>query len=99
MPFSIANHEGKVRLRLEGSVTIRDAQVLARLLAEAPAVGAPTVVDTQYLSDVDTGILQLLCALRRTAPSLAFETPSDAFTDAVVRCGLRRDLLGMLEVL
>lgn len=97
MPFSIANIQGRQILKLEGAVTIRNGQDLAAKLAEDLEDGTPVGVDTQDLEDIDTCILQLLCALRKTVPALSFDNPSDAFISAVDRCGLRRELLGARE--
>jgi anti-anti-sigma regulatory factor len=91
--FSIADKHGRHVLKLEGAVTIRHAHELAEALRR----GAPAAVDTRALEDIDTCVLQLLCSLRKTVPSLSFDDPSDAFTRAVDRCGLRRDLLAARE--
>ena len=97
MPFSIVNQQGRHTLKLEGAVTIRHARELAARLGEAPESDLPAAVDTAALEDIDTCILQLLCSLRKTVPALAFDDPSDAFTRAVDRCGLRREMLGARE--
>jgi len=97
VPFSITNTPLGMVLRLDGAVTIRDAQDLAGRLAERLEEGAGLAVDTSDLEDVDTCILQLLCSLRRTVPALSFASPSDAFTSAADRCGLRRELFGSRE--
>jgi anti-anti-sigma regulatory factor len=97
MPFSIANSQGILVLRLDGAVTIRHAQDLAAKLGECLDDNAPLRVDTVDLEDIDTCILQLLCSLRKTVPALSFESPSEAFTGAVDRCGLRRELLSVRE--
>ena len=97
MPFSVTSTQGRQVLKLEGSVTIRHAQDLAARLGEGLEYGTSAGVDTAALEDIDTCILQLLCSLRKTAPSLSFDDPSDAFTRAVDRCGLRRELLGARE--
>ena len=97
MPFSIASAQGRQILRLEGAVTIRHAQDLAAKLGEALENGAPVVVDAGGLEDIDTCILQLLYALRKTVPALSFDNPSESFLGAVDRCGLRRELLGGRE--
>ena len=97
MPFSIAGQPGRQILKLEGAVTIRHAHDLAAMLGEALEDGTPAVVDAADLEDIDTCILQLLCALRKTVPALSFDRPSDAFTGAVERCGLRRELFGARE--
>jgi anti-anti-sigma regulatory factor len=88
---------GRQILKLEGAVTIRNAQDLAAKLGEDLEDGTPVGVDTLDLEDIDTCILQLLCALRKTVPALSFDNPSDAFISAVDRCGLRRELLGARE--
>src|ERR1039458_3225343 len=97
MPFSIANKQGRQIVKLEGAVTIRHAQDLAARLGEGLEDGTPVVVDTRDLEDIDTCILQLLSSLRKTVPVLSFDNPSEAFIDAVDRCGLRRELLSARE--
>jgi len=97
MAFSIASTEGKQILKLEGAITIRHAQDLAARLGEHLQDGLPLVVDTAGLEDIDTCILQLLYSLCKTVPALSFDNPSDAFLNAVDRCGLRRDLIGGRE--
>ena len=97
MPFSIASTQEGIALTLEGAVTIRDAQDLAAALSAGLQEDTPTVVNTRGLDDIDTCILQLLCSLRKTVTSLSFDDPSEAFSAAVDRCGLRRDLIGRRE--
>ena len=97
MPFSIANERGRHILKLEGAVTVRHAHDLASGLAGGLEDGMPVGVDTGSLEDIDTCILQLLCSLRKTVPAFSFDNPSEAFTAAVDRCGLRRELLGGRE--
>jgi anti-anti-sigma regulatory factor len=97
MPFSIAAGGGGRILKLEGAVTIRHARDLAAALRDGLQDFAPVEVDTGGLEDIDTCILQLLCSLRKTAPELRFDNPSEVFLAAVERCGLRRELLGARE--
>ena len=97
MPFSIAITQGKQFLKLEGAVTVRNAQDLAAKLGEGLEDGVSVTVDTTNLADVDTCILQLLCSLRKTVTALSFDDPSEAFLIAVDRCGLRRELLSTRE--
>jgi anti-anti-sigma regulatory factor len=97
MPFAIASEPGRLVLKLEGAITIRDAQDLAAKLVESLEDGTPIEVDTERLEDIDTCILQLLYSARKTFPSLTFIDPSDAFISAVDRCGLRRELLRTRE--
>ena len=97
MPFSIASTQGRQVLKLEGAVTVRDAQDLAARLGEGLEGGMPAGVDTRGLEDIDTCILQLLYSLGKTVPGLSFDNPSEVFIGAVDRCGLRRELLGARE--
>ena len=94
MPFAVHKKESSLSLELEGEVTIRHAGLLAARIGEALDGCVSVVVDTSRLQDVDTGILQLLCSLHKTAPVLSFNQPSAEFLAAVDRCGLRRELLG-----
>ena len=97
MAFTIASTTDRQILTLEGAVTIRHAQDLAAALTESLEDGKTAGVDTAGLEDIDTCILQLLCSLRKAVPALAFDKASEAFTGAVDRCGLRRELLGTRE--
>jgi hypothetical protein len=45
------------------------------------------------VDDIDTCMLQMLVALRKTASSFVLDEFSEAFADAVDRCALRRELL------
>ncbi|MGA2117947.1 MAG: STAS domain-containing protein [Bryobacteraceae bacterium] len=97
MPFTITGTPGGQVLKLAGQVTIQDAQRLATALREELEDGAPLAVDTEALEDIDTCVLQLLYALRKAAPAVSFDRPSDVFLGAVDRCGLRRELLNARE--
>jgi anti-anti-sigma regulatory factor len=97
MSFAVSRIEGRLSLELEGEVTIRHAGDLAAKIGEALDGCLSVVVDTTHLQDVDTSILQLLCALHKTAPALSFRQPSAGFLAAVDRCGLRRELLGAVR--
>jgi anti-anti-sigma regulatory factor len=97
MPFSITSKQSRQILKLEGAVTIRHVVDLAAKLGESLEEGLPVEIDTEGLEDVDTCILQLLYSLRKTSSALSFDNPSEAFTEAVDRCGLRRELLGARE--
>jgi hypothetical protein len=97
VPFTFAPQPGRQILKLEGKVTVAHAQNLAAELRDSLDERTPVEVDTEGLEDIDTAILQLLCALRKTAPALAFPRPSEMFLGAADRCGLRRELLGGSE--
>jgi anti-anti-sigma regulatory factor len=97
VPFALANQPDRQVLALEGTVTIRQAQDLAAALGDGLEDGWPLAVETGGLDDIDTCILQLLAALRKTVPGLSFVHPSEAFLTAVDRCGLRRELLRTQE--
>ena len=97
MPFSITNEQGSQTLKIEGAVTIRQAQELAAGLGGDLEDDTPVGVNTASLEDIDTCILQLLCSLRKTVPALSFDNPSEVFINAVDRCGLRRELLSVRE--
>jgi ABC-type transporter Mla MlaB component len=99
MPFSVARQEERQILTLEGSVTISDARELAAMLGEKLDDRVPLEVETARLEDVDTCILQLLCALKKTAAELGFGQPPEVFLKALDRRQLRRALLGAREIL
>ena len=89
--------EGKQVLCLRGDATIRHAHDLLAMLAESLDHGQSIEVQTANVEAVDTCILQLLCALRRSVAELTFAAPSAAFVNAVDRCGLHNELLGRRE--
>jgi len=97
VPFLIANQSGGQTLKLSGTITVREAHNLASELRESLEEATPVEVDTEELDDIDTCILQLLYALRKTVPALSFGHPSEVFVGALDRCGLRRELLGGRE--
>jgi len=97
MPFSMVKEVGRRILKLEGSITVRDAQELAARLAHDTEDVAPCGVDTDALTDIDTCILQLLYSWRKSVPALRFDNPSQVFIGAVDRCALRRELLSAQE--
>ena len=97
MAFSIISQGGAPVLLLEGAVLIENAQELARCLCKNVESDVPMGVDTTHLTDIDTCILQFLCSLRKTLPTLHFDSPSEPFLAALDRCGIRRELLGTSE--
>jgi anti-anti-sigma regulatory factor len=97
VPFEISHQPDLQILKLEGAITIRQAHELALRMAEALQDHMPVLVDTHNLEDIDTCILQLLCSLQKTTIALSFENPSEAFVNAIERCGLRRELIGTRE--
>jgi anti-anti-sigma regulatory factor len=99
MPFSIVSKQGRLILMLEGAVTIENAQEFAAWLGNDIEGGLPVGVDTEGLTDIDTCIFQLLCSLRKTLPTLSFDSPSEFFLGAVDRCGMRQQLLRTRESL
>ena len=97
MPFSLTNTQGGLTVTLEGALTIRHAQELAARLREDLKDGMAVEVKSGGVEDIDTSVLQILCSLRKTAPSFTCDSPSEAFTGAVERCSLKRELLGTRE--
>jgi len=93
MPYSILHSERGLVLELRGTVTARDASELGQALAAALPRGAAAIIRAPQLEDIDTCILQLLIALRRTASEFQIESPSEAFIRAIDRSALRRELL------
>ena len=93
MPFSIETTDGGLNLQLTGAITVRDAQELGRCLAAALPTGGTATVETSTLEDIDTGVLQILVSLRKTATDFRVPQPSEAFVSAVDRCALRCELL------
>ena len=97
MPFSITNEAGRQILKLEGAITVRDAQEFAARLAHDTQDAMPGEVDTEGLTDIDTCIVQLLYSWRKSIPALHFYNPSQVFIGAIDRCAMRRELLSALE--
>lgn len=98
MPFSLLDSQHGRVLKLEGAVTIRNAQELASTLGEKLDDSTSMGVDTQNLEDIDTCILQILCSLTKTLSKVSFDKPSNVFIRALDRCGMRRELLGAREI-
>ena len=95
MPYQIQNTAEALILELQGGITVRDAGELVKCLASVLTSGANVVVRTQRLEDVDTSILQMLVSLRKTAGTFVVQDPSEVFVNAVDRCALRPELLGV----
>ncbi len=93
MPYTIRTKDNQLALELTGDVTARDVADLCGHLAPTLNSGMTIVVHTRELEDIDTSVLQMLVSLRKTVTSLVFESPSEAFVNAVDRCALRRELL------
>ncbi len=99
MPFAIARQDGRLKLTLEGEVTIRDARKLAASLGDGLTAALPVEVETVRVTDIDTCILQLLCALHKTARQVTFDNPGEHFLSALERSQLRKALLGTGETI
>lgn len=78
-------------LRLTGELTIYTAadsrQSLLAQLAEHPAE-EPCTLDLSEVTELDTAGLQILLALRRTAPTLTLNASSPAVDRCLRLCGL-----------
>ena len=99
MPFSMSDREGAQVLALEGVVTIREARALTALLVERLQESIPCIVETAQLEDIDTCILQLLCALKKSVRQLSFVDTGKVFVNALDRSQLKRVLLDSRETL
>jgi anti-anti-sigma regulatory factor len=93
MPFEIQTNPKGLLLELTGSVTARYAGELGKCLALSLETGKTVTVKAGQLDDIDTSILQLLVSLRKTAGTFVLQEFSEAFSSAVDRCALRRELL------
>jgi anti-anti-sigma regulatory factor len=91
MPFFIEESSGRTVLKLEGSVTVRDAQALWSALEPVLGRAALLDVDASRLDDIDSSLLQVLCSAHKTAADFRVGAASRSFFDAVERCSLRRD--------
>ena len=94
MPITIHKTEDELTVEFEGAVTVRHVRDAAAQLGVALNAAVCVTAGTSGLRDIDTSMLQLLCALRKTVAVLRFEKPSAEFLAAIDRCGLRRELLG-----
>jgi anti-anti-sigma regulatory factor len=93
MPFEIQTTDQGLLLELTGAVTARHAAELGRTLMSALKTGQTVTVRAGQLDDIDTSILQMLVSLRKTAVTFVLLEFSEAFSGAVDRCALRRELL------
>jgi anti-anti-sigma regulatory factor len=92
MPFAVNETSDGLMIDLSGDVTVRHSRELAEVLAASLKSGMPAAVDASRVEDIDTNILQLLVALRRSAAEFRVERASETFLKAVDRCALRREL-------
>ena len=66
MPWTLENGTDCVRLTLTGAVDVFEAKSLHRALVPLSGMATPVHIDLAGTSDLDSSILQLLLALRRT---------------------------------
>lgn len=93
---------GEVTVKVEGELSIRNADSLRTLLAESLDRSSCLAIDLADVESCDAAGLQLICSLRRTAVErgqrLRFGKISDAFKSASDALGLRTaDLLADIE--
>lgn len=81
-------------MKLPRRATILEASRLIASMRQTLATGAPLRIDASEVDQVDTCILQLLCAARFASPDVSIQNPSDTFLTALHRCGLQRAMLG-----
>jgi ABC-type transporter Mla MlaB component len=97
VPFAVEQRDDRLTLTLSGVLDIRPVLELSAALGNALEGAASVAVEAGSVEDADTGVLQLLCSVRKTAPALTLMDLSAGFVAAVDRCGLRRELLGAQE--
>ena len=92
MAYAVKENSEGLLLELSGEVTVRHSRELAEVLSASLKSGMPAAVDASRVDDIDTNILQLLVALRRSAAEFQIDQASETFLKAVDRCALRRAL-------
>jgi ABC-type transporter Mla MlaB component len=77
MPLVTATHADRVEVRVDGPLTIMQAQDLHAGLVQAIAGPDRVEVDLSQVTEVDCAGLQLLLSLKRGAPTAALSRPSE----------------------
>ncbi len=67
MPFETDETQGKIRLKIQGSLSVNDVAVLREELLERIGGETDLELDLGGLTECDTAGLQFLCAARKTA--------------------------------
>jgi anti-sigma B factor antagonist len=67
MPFETEETQGKIRLKIQGSLSIYEAVALREELLDRIAGETDLELDLGGVTECDTAGLQLLCAARKTA--------------------------------
>jgi anti-anti-sigma regulatory factor len=94
MDISAGDSEGRVRL--QGSLTLRDAKQVQGLLQDAISASREVEVDVSDLSGIDVSIIQLIVSARKSAEQrgrkLALATgSSSAFMATLAKAGFLGD--------
>jgi anti-anti-sigma regulatory factor len=93
MPVSLAQHEPRRMIRLEGRVTVASSAELKTLLLDWITAGTDLEVDLEHAEDIDLTVLQLLWAAGREASEKGVamvSRPSEAATMAARNAGFER---------
>jgi ABC-type transporter Mla MlaB component len=94
----VITEQGRPRLVLRGAVDIVDAASLWRALMEVAAQETPVEVDLRQCVDVDTAVLQLLLALRRSRDADGRATAFVGASERLQRSLARFQILGDPEM-
>jgi ABC-type transporter Mla MlaB component len=90
--YEVISEQGNPRLVLRGAVDIVDAAALWRALIDVAAHETPVEIDLRHCIDVDTAVLQLLLALRRSREAdgraTSFVGASERLQRALTRFGI-----------
>lgn len=84
---------GAHRIRLQGSLGLRDARRMHELLKDAVSAFNAVEIDVGEVNDVDISIIQLIASARKSAErhgrTVALsESSAGVFTAALIRAGL-----------
>ena len=83
---------------LSGDVSVRDVRQTHATLCEAMVGEGNLVIDAGQLTSIDTAIVQLLLATRRTAPGTTIKLPVDAdVTNVLVQIGAQTRLSSVID--
>jgi hypothetical protein len=96
VPFALISGrlDAPAGLRLHGEVTVRDARALAADLAQAAGQQAAVQVESAELEQLDTAVLQVLCALARSGVEVSYPDGAPAIAAAAARRGIPLVALG-----
>ncbi len=84
------NSNSSPKIRLDGSLGLRDAESVKQRLADGLGVGTSVHVDCSGLTEVDASIIQLMIAAQKSFTARGLDYTVSMPTDGVLAQALRR---------